>query len=59
MALGKGRDVVILLDRSYSMEYGDRWQRATTAAKEAIDKMGASDRGVVVYFAGTAGRRAS
>ena len=54
IGLGKGRDKVILLDRSYSMEYGDRWQRATTAAKAAIDQMGGSDRAAVVYFAGTA-----
>ena len=32
-AAGAGaREVVILLDRSYSMAYGDRWSRATAAA---------------------------
>ena len=30
------REVVILLDRSYSMGYGDRWQRAVAAAQEAV-----------------------
>ena len=32
-ALGEARDIVILLDRSYSMEYGDRWRRAVAAAR--------------------------
>jgi hypothetical protein len=49
-----GRDVVILLDRSYSMEYGDRWKRATSAAKDVVKGLGSSDRATVVYFAGTA-----
>ena len=30
------RELVILLDRSYSMDYGDRWTRAVDAAKRAI-----------------------
>lgn len=46
-----GRDMVILLDRSYSMEYGDRWQQARAAAKELINGMGVADRASVVYFA--------
>src|SRR5215207_9376029 len=31
------REAVILVDTSYSMEYGDRWQRARTAARDAIN----------------------
>ena len=31
-ALGGGREIVLLLDQSYSMGYGDRWVRARTAA---------------------------
>ena len=30
------REVVILLDRSYSMGYGDRWTRAQAAARQAV-----------------------
>src|SRR5690242_6736928 len=44
------RDVVILLDRSYSMAYGDRWTRASSAAKRVIQGMAGDDRGAVVYF---------
>src|SRR5688572_7337682 len=36
-ALDSAREIVVLLDRSYSMGYGDRWERATTAAREAIN----------------------
>ncbi len=49
-AMKMGRDVIILLDRSYSMEYGDRWRRAQEAAKEAVNNLGGNDRAVVVYF---------
>lgn len=52
--VGEARDVVILLDRSYSMDYGDRWRRAVAAARGVVQRMGGDDRGVVVYFAGTA-----
>jgi hypothetical protein len=44
------REVVILLDQSYSMAYGDRWQRAQAAARDAIDGLAASDRGSMVLF---------
>lgn len=44
------REVVILLDRSYSMGYDDHWQRATTAAREAIDALGDNDRASLVVF---------
>jgi hypothetical protein len=46
-----GRELVILLDQSYSMGYGDRWQRAVAAARRAIDGMTGSDRASVVLFA--------
>ncbi len=50
-AAGTGaREVVVLLDRSYSMAYGDRWQRAQAAAQNAINGLRASDRGTVVLF---------
>ena len=45
------REVVILVDRSYSMGYGDRWQRALSAARDAVNGLNASDRGSIVFFA--------
>ena len=45
------REVVVLLDQSYSMGYGDHWQRARAAATEAINGLGPADRGSVVLFA--------
>jgi hypothetical protein len=44
------REVVILLDRSYSMGYGDRWDRAVSAAREAIEGLGPDDRASLVLF---------
>ncbi len=44
------REVVILLDTSYSMGYGDRWARAQAAAREQINGITASDRASVVLF---------
>jgi Aerotolerance regulator N-terminal/von Willebrand factor type A domain/CARDB len=44
------REVVILLDRSYSMSYGDRWTRAVAAARSAVESLSPSDRGSIVLF---------
>ncbi|HUF50714.1 MAG TPA: BatA domain-containing protein [Longimicrobiales bacterium] len=44
------REVVILVDRSYSMGYGDRWERALTAAREAVAGLGTDDRASIVFF---------
>src|SRR6185436_4318677 len=44
------REVVLLVDRSYSMAYGDRWTRALTAAQEAINGLGQGDRASLVFF---------
>jgi hypothetical protein len=44
------REVVILVDRSYSMGYGDHWQRALTAAREAVDGLGPQDRASIIFF---------
>ena len=49
-ATGGAREVVILLDQSYSMGYGDRWSRATTAAGQAIDALGPEDRATLIRF---------
>jgi hypothetical protein len=53
-ASAAAREVVILLDRSYSMGYGDRWDRAVGAAREAVDALGPNDRGSLVLFDGNA-----
>jgi hypothetical protein len=44
------REVVILVDNSYSMGFGDHWDRAVAAARQEIRKLNASDRGSVVLF---------
>lgn len=49
-AAGGAREVVILLDRSYSVGYADRWQRAQAAARDTVNGLGGSDRGTVVLF---------
>ncbi len=49
-----GREVVILLDRSHSMRFGDRWQRAVEQARARLDMLGPLDRATVVLFAETA-----
>ena len=49
-----GREVVILLDRSHSMRFGDRWQRGVEQARARLDLLGPFDRATVVLFAETA-----
>jgi Mg-chelatase subunit ChlD len=44
------REAVILVDTSYSMEYGDRWTRARAAARDAISGLSAGDRASLVFF---------
>ena len=44
------REVVILLDRSYSMGYGDRWDRAQAAALDVVNSVGAEDRATIIFF---------
>jgi hypothetical protein len=48
------RDVVILLDRSYSMSHPDRWKRATAAAGERLQALGSGERAALVTFQGHA-----
>jgi len=50
-AAGGAREVIILVDRSYSMAYGDRWARAVDAARNAVTSLGPSDRASIVFFA--------
>jgi hypothetical protein len=51
---GGARDVVILLDRSYSMGHGTQWDRARQAAAEAVAGLVDGDRASLVLFATTA-----
>lgn len=44
------REVVILLDRSYSMGYGDHWDRARAAARDVLRGLDRDDRATLVYF---------
>jgi hypothetical protein len=51
VALGQGaREVVLLLDTSYSMGYGPRWQAAVNAARGVVAGLNGSDRASVVTF---------
>src|SRR5712692_7852876 len=53
-AAGGAREVVVLLDQSASMGYGDHWQRARDAARQAIDSLSGEDRATLVLFASNA-----
>ena len=44
------REVVILLDRSYSMGYGDRWARAQAAARQAVQGLTSTDHATLILF---------
>ena len=52
-AAGGAREVVILVDRSYSMGYGDRWTRALAAARSAVEGLSGADRASIVFFGST------
>jgi hypothetical protein len=45
------RDVLLLMDGSYSMAYGERWDRAADAARDVIDGLGRGDRAGIILFA--------
>jgi hypothetical protein len=49
-AAGGGREVVVLLDRSYSMGYADHWNRARDQARRTVNGLGPGDRATVVFF---------
>ena len=44
------RELVVLLDRSYSMGYADRWNRGREAALAAIDTLQVDDRATLILF---------
>jgi hypothetical protein len=56
MAAGAGgaRDRVILIDRSYSMGYGDRWKAAKDSARAAVAELAAGDRVTIMAFSNEA-----
>ena len=47
---GGSREIVVLLDNSASMGYGDHWQRAQDAARDAVGSLGVTDRASLVLF---------
>ena len=49
-ALDQGQEVVVLLDRSFSMRYGDRWAAAKREVNAVIGKLSARDRMTLVAF---------
>ncbi len=53
-AAGGARELVVLLDRSYSMAAGESWTRAQAAAREALQGVGGADRVSLVLFSSTA-----
>jgi hypothetical protein len=44
------RELVVLLDTSYSMGFADRWERAREAAHAQIKGLTSADRGSIVLF---------
>ena len=44
------REVVLLVDRSWSMAHGDRWEAATEAADDELAALGPRDRVTLVLF---------
>src|SRR3954469_9880137 len=49
-ATGGAREVVILLDQSASMGYGDHWQKARDAAHKVVAGLSADDKATLVLF---------
>ena len=47
---GGSREVVILVDRSYSMGYGNRWERAREAARDVVRDLAPDDQATIIFF---------
>ena len=47
---GGSREVVILVDRSYSMGYLNRWERARDAARSVVRDLAPDDQATVIFF---------
>jgi hypothetical protein len=48
--IGGTREIVVLLDHSASMGYGNHWDRAKDAARGAIRSLAANDKATLVLF---------
>jgi hypothetical protein len=48
------RTRIVMLDRSGSMGYGDRWRRGLAAARGSVAELGPQDRASLILFAATA-----
>lgn len=49
-ATGGSREVVVLVDRSYSMGYDNRWERARDAARGVVRDLAADDLATIIFF---------
>lgn len=49
-AVAGARELVILLDRSHSMAYGERWSRAQDAVRGIVDAIRPEDRATLILF---------
>jgi hypothetical protein len=49
-AAGGSREIVILLDQSASMGYGDHWERARSAARDLVRSLSGDDKATLVLF---------
>jgi len=49
-AVGGTREIVVLLDHSASMGYGDHWQKAKDAAHKAVASLSGNDKATLVLF---------
>ena len=47
---GGSREVVVLVDRSYSMGYGNRWERARDAARDVVRDLAPDDQATIIFF---------
>ena len=47
---GGSREVVILVDRSYSMGYGNRWEHARDAARDVVRDLAPDDQATLIFF---------
>jgi len=49
-ATGGSREVVILVDRSYSMGFDNRWERARDAARGVVRELAPDDEATLIFF---------
>ncbi len=47
---GGSREVVVLLDQSYSMGYGGRWEQAKDIARGVVRDLAPTDEATIVFF---------